>query len=38
VSNVNRYAMPVEKAEELGCGAVRTAHLLRMNIVYHVRR
>ena len=30
--------MLVEKAEGPGCGAVRTVHLLRMKIVYHVQR
>ena len=38
MSHVNRYAMPVERAEEPGCGVVRTARLLLMKIVYRVRR
>lgn len=36
--HLNRCAMPVGKVEEPGCGAVRTAHLLLMKTVYHVRR
>lgn len=34
---LNMYAMLVGKTEDLGCGAARTAPLLPMKIVYHVR-